>query len=118
MSYDLYLVDPVTKETIEIEDAHFMRGGTYCVGGSKELHLNITYNYAPFYYTYMGDKGIRSIYGMTGLDSIPLLQEAASQLGDDVVDDYWEPTEGNAKQALLQLIAMAKMRPDGIWEGD
>ena len=33
-------------------------------------------------------------------------------------DDYWTATEGNAKRPLLQLLAMAKMRPDGIWNGD
>lgn len=41
------------------------------------------------------------------------------RLNDDDVDtDYWKPTEGNAKRALLQLLAMAKIRPDGIWDGD
>ena len=55
---------------------------------------------------------------MTGADSIPVLEKVAAVLGDDVADDYWEPTEGNAKKPLLQLIAMAKMRPDGVWEGD
>ena len=39
-------------------------------------------------------------------------------LGDDVSSNYWEPTEGNAKAALLKLIALAEMRPDGIWDGD
>lgn len=29
MSYDITLNDPVTREPIEINDAHFMRGGTY-----------------------------------------------------------------------------------------
>lgn len=29
MSYDINLLDPVTKETIEINEPHFMRGGTY-----------------------------------------------------------------------------------------
>lgn len=37
---------------------------------------------------------------------------------DEVSGDYWEPTEGNAKRALLQLLAMARMRPDGVWNGD
>ena len=44
--------------------------------------------------------------------------KAAAALGDDIDPDYWTPTEGNAKRPLLQLIAMAKMRPDGIWDGD
>lgn len=63
-------------------------------------------------------KGIRTIYGMSGAESIPILENAINQLGDDASPDYWEPTEGNAKRALLQLLAMAKMRPDGIWDGD
>ena len=29
-----------------------------------------------------------------------------------------EPTEGNAKKALAQLLAFTQMRPDGIWNGD
>jgi hypothetical protein len=55
---------------------------------------------------------------MTGADSIPILEKAIAQLGDDVDEDYWEPTEGNAKRALSQLLALAKMRPDGVWTGD
>lgn len=62
--------------------------------------------------------GIRSIYGLTGTESIPVLQSAIAQLGDDVHPDYWEPTEGNAKRALVQLQALAQMRPDGVWAGD
>lgn len=27
MSYDLYLVDPVTKETLELAELHYLRGG-------------------------------------------------------------------------------------------
>ncbi len=55
---------------------------------------------------------------MTGAESIPVLQAAAEQLADDVSEDYWEATEGNAKRAILQLVALAKMRPDGVWDGD
>ena len=40
------------------------------------------------------------------------------RLADDVSEDYWEATEGNAKRAILQLVALAKMRPDGVWDGD
>lgn len=46
MSYDIHLNDPVTKQTIELENPHFMRGGTYAIDVTKELSLNITYNYA------------------------------------------------------------------------
>lgn len=117
MSYDIYLIDPVTKDTINLSDKHLLTGGTYARGGTTEAWLNITYNYAKHYAT-LGEKGIRTIYGMTGADSIPLLEKTISRLKNDTDEDYWEPTEGNAKQALLQLVALAKMRPDGIWQGD
>ena len=35
-----------------------------------------------------------------------------------VDDDYWKSTEGNAKRSLIQLLTLAKLRPDGIWDGD
>lgn len=66
----------------------------------------------------MGKKGIRTIYGMTGAESIPIIKEAMERLGNDVDPDYWESTEGNAKAALSGLLAMAQMRPDGVWDGD
>ena len=191
MSYDIELKDPVTRETIVINEPHFMRGGMYQVGGSKELWLNITYNYASYYYeatdgdprfahdevscvyadgTYGPVKteyGIRGIYGKTGTESIVMLQDMISRIEDrykkdgdwimtkrvlhrcldengneiDPVmaitkgiphteeeyevavsegpnDDYWTWTAGNAIRPLRQLIAMAQMRPDGIWDGD
>lgn len=120
MSYDIELRDPVTHKVLETDSPHFMRGGTYAVGGTTDLHLNITYNYGQFYRqeNVFGHGGIRAIYGMTGAESIPVLQKAIDNLGDDVDTDYWKPTEGNAKRPLLQLLAMAKMRPDGVWGGD
>lgn len=120
MSYDITLNDPVTHGTIQFDSAHDMRGGTYALGGTPEAWLNITYNYARFYYQddVFGKKGIRTIYGLTGAQSIPILQKAISALGNDVTSDYWEPTEGNAKRPLCQLLSMAQLRPDGIWDGD
>lgn len=117
MSYDIYLNDPITGDTIQLDEPHQMKGGTYAIGGTYDAELNVTYNYSQHFYRVL-DGGIRSIYGKTGAESIPILQAAADQLGDDVDDDYWKATEGNAKAALLQLIALAKMRPDGVWQGD
>jgi len=118
MSYDIRLCDPVTGETIELKEPHHMRGGTFAVGGTTEAHLNVTYNYSPHYKRTLGEKGIRTIYGITGAQSIPILHTAAAMLADDVAKNYWTPTEGNAKRALLQLAALAEMRPDGVWNGD
>ena len=126
MSYDIDLVDPITKQVIEIADAHFMRGGTYQLGGSTELSLNMTYNYAGILHRVLQPKstpsefksGIRSLYGLTALEATPILEEAISALKDDVSDDYWEPTEGNVKKALTHLLTMCHMRPDAIVRGD
>lgn len=118
MSYDVSLRHPITNEVLHTNSPHFMTGGTYAIGGTTELWLNITYNYGDIYERVLGENGIRTIYGMSGAESIPVLQKAIDQLGDDVDDDYWKPTEGNAKIALIQLKVMAEMRPDGKWGGD
>lgn len=120
MSYDITLNDQVTKEVIQLDNPHFMAGGTYVAGGTTELWLNVTYNYGPIFRRpeVLGDDGIRTIYGMTGAESVPVLQKAIAALGDDIDQDYWNATDGNAKKPLCQLLAMAQMRPDGIWDGD
>ena len=140
MSYDISLNDPVTKVPIEIDSPHFIQGGTYQVGGTKELWLNITYNYGRYYCKAFEDnpktqeKGIRAIYGLTGLDSIPIIEKAIDKLKSDEIPDlspeeraeleadnvtgYWLPTKENALKPLYSLITFAKMRPDGVWGGD
>lgn len=139
MSYDIYLKNPVTGDTLELDAPHHMRGGTYAVGGTTDAHLNVTYNYAPQFFRVFepldkpratapdwmhkrGDdsqvRGVRTIYGLTGAESLPVLDRAIAALGDDVDADYWKATDGNAKRALVQLRALAAMRPDGLWAGD
>lgn len=118
MSYDIRLCDPVTKETLQADSPHQIKGGTHAMGGTTEMWLNVTYNYGKHFYNVMGEKGIRTIYGMSGADSIPVLEKAIAALGDETDPDYWKATEGNAKQALHGLLAIAKMRPDGVWDGD
>lgn len=118
MSYDLDLVDPITKETLQLDESHHMKGGTYQVGGCPYASLNITYNYAPHFYKVLGEKGIRSLYGKTGFESIPILSVAISKLKEDVDEDYWKATEGNAKMALRHLLILSSMKPNGIWQGD
>lgn len=137
MSYDIWLKDPVTGKTLELDAPHHMRGGTYQVGGSTEASLSVTYNYARHFHRVFGELerpratapewlhkrgetvyGVRTIYGLTGAESLPVLDKAIAMLADDVDDDYWKPTEGNAKRALLHLRALAAMRPDGVWDGD
>lgn len=103
---------------------------------TRRMHLNVTYNYSAIFHRVIdkrivdkkeanysrdvGDEvgGIRVIYGLTGAESIPYLKKAIDRLGDDVDEDYWKATEGNAKRALCGLLAFALLRPDGVWEGD
>lgn len=144
MGYSIYLSDPVTREVLELDEPHFMRGGMYKLGGDTELCLYITYNYSDWYYRddTFGDRvdtgegstgGIRMLYGMTGLESIPLLERVINvleNLDEDLTEEeikeyrrqgaggYWTPTRKNAIKPLYQLLTMAKMRPDGVWEGD
>lgn len=140
MSYDISLCDPVTGETLETDTPHMMTGGTYALGGTQKLWLNVTYNYSRWYYapgvfapTKEESKGIRTIYGLTGAESITVLKNAISALKSMNTDisekerkeceehgctGYWLPTRENAIRPLFQLRAMAQMRPDGVWEGD
>ena len=114
MSYDCYLNDPVTGETLTVDFRHQIAGGIRAVDGTNYLWLNITFNYAKHFSRVM-PKGLDSIEGKSGAVSIPILERAIAQLKDDVDDDYWNPTEGNAKRALCGLLALAKLRPDGVW---
>ena len=140
MSYDIYLKDPVSGEILRTDHPHHMRGGTYAMEGAREMWISVTYNYAYWYYkpgvfaaTEQESKGIRTIYGMMGSESIPVLKkaiEALESMSEDISDEqrreceeqgvtgYWMPTRQNAIKTLYQLLAFAQMRPDGIWEGD
>lgn len=177
MSYDIYLNDPVTGE-VAIVPGHLMIGGTYKADYhsetgtftpalNTEANLNVTYNYGR-YYKEVYEKGIRQIYGMSGVDSIPILENMITAITDkyrkndlwtstkrtkvicydeegnelenvmvflkqqipakeEIIEyevdegdtsNYWLATAANAIRPLHQLIALAKMRPDCIWDGD
>ena len=74
---------------------------------------------------------------MTGFESIPVLEhaiEVLKTLDDELYmseedkeiyakqgifpDSYWYGSRENAMRPLYSLLTFAKMRPDGIWEGD
>lgn len=134
MSWDITLNNPVTNETINFDTPHQMHGGTYIVGGTTEAWLNITYNYSRWYYrteVFGKRNGIKVINNMSAADSISIIEKAISglksttedftdkerkEMEDNGVVGYWLPTKENAIKPLYQLLAMAKMRPDGIWK--
>ena len=117
MGWDVILVDPVTKEELFTEEKHQIQGGTYAVGGTNKLWVSITYNYSKFYYaTFPEGKGLNWLSGKLAAETIPVIREAINKLGNDVTNRYWDATEGNAKQSLYKLLALAQLRPDGMWE--
>lgn len=118
MSYDLYLRDPVTNATIHFSEPHDVQGGTYALCGTTEAWLNITYNYSQHFRQVFGPDGIRFLYGLSGAESIPVLQAAIDWLEDDEEEDYWRATSGNARRALVGLLRLARLAPHGVWDGD
>lgn len=120
MGYYIELVDQDSGETLQLDQPHHMKGSIYCIGGSCEASLSVTYNYGQFYLDAFGnEEGIRTIYGLTGAESIPVLKQAIANMGDEKpTGKYWEGNRGDAKRPLRQLLALAQMRPDGLWQGD
>lgn len=134
MSWDISLINPVTRETIHFDKPHQMQGGTYALGGTTEAWLNVTYNYSRWYYrpdVFDKENGIRLIDGMLAGDSIPVLEKAITaleEMTDELPDTervemeasgatgYWLPTRENAIVPLYQLLLMAQMKPDAMWE--
>lgn len=76
MSYDIRILDPVTREPVLLVHPHFIQGGTYAEDGTNELWLNITYNYAPFYYRVETLGESTKVYGEEPVDGcLPVLSE-------------------------------------------
>ena len=68
------------------------------------------------YYDESGNK----VDGITALEKKIKVTEKVYEIeireGD--MENYWTATAANAIKPLYQLIAMASLRPDGIWDGD
>jgi hypothetical protein len=118
MSYDVELCDPETGRVIDLGAYHPHLGGTHPMDGTSEAWLNITFNYSTILRRVLGTNLREALYGKTGAETIPLLQKAIDQLRDDGETDYWKPTEGNVRRALIGLLFFATQRPDGVWRGD
>lgn len=130
MSYDINVVRSKNKSRVILKYNHGIHGGTYAVGGTNEAWLNITYNYAKWFYelwpepeekehkddvTPCGqmfghrDGGIRSLYGRPLDEVIHELDRALSLLHGEPDSDYWAATEGNARDALFKLKLICEM---------
>lgn len=117
MSYDIRIKCAHCHQTIRLDTPHDLRGGTYCVGGTTECWINITYNYGDHFRRVFNDKNIIQVLdGKSIVETIELIETAINQLCGEPSDDYWQPTEGNAKKSLQDLLALAKLAPGGVWQ--
>lgn len=57
-------------------------------------------------------------FGKKGFDDIDAVKEVEYEIDEGDTSDYWKATAANALRPIHQLIALAKMRPDCIWDGD
>ena len=117
MSYDIEAID-TNGNVIMFEEKHNYTGGTYAVGGTEKAWLNITYNYAEVIDRFV-QEGINGLDGNSVRICVGDLTSAVVALNDDVAEDYWEPTEGNVKAALKNLLHLAvdvlAVCPDARW---
>lgn len=103
VSYDISLKDPVTRKVANVP-GHLMIGGTYKAdyhpetgtftpAMNTEAWLNITYKISC------------------------RKENIEYEVDEGDTENYWTPTAANAIRPLYKLIALARMRPDCIWDG-
>jgi len=119
MSFDISFMDD-DSETIQLKEKHDHKGGTYALGGTEFACLNVTYNYSTHFYKVI-QGGIRTFNQERAETIKPILEKAIEQMSDETAnDDYWDGTEGNARKALMNLLALAELvlaeAPDAIVE--
>lgn len=114
MSYRVYLHDD-DGEPCQVN--RHQEGGTVAVDGTTDAELNVTFNYAEYYYDHLDDEdGLRALDGERAGDWIDDLEEAVEKLGTETTDDYWESTPGNAGRALEILLNWARRYPEATFE--
>lgn len=108
LSYDISLCARGSDEPLRSPE-RFEEGGTYALGGTSECDLNVTYNYWVMF-------DFHALDGRTGADTVAALREFAERWKHDAVyKDYWAPTPGNVRSAVVRLLSFAEAHPDGVW---
>jgi hypothetical protein len=139
MSYSVEIQDPKTKCTIEVAHKHDIKGGTYCLGGTNRLELNVTYNYSAFYHRpevlgaseqekaehdeeWISDHtGFRRLSGMEVGAASFLLLKAIKELRPLHVDENGEPYDMESKYSadtLKKLKELNKSLAKAMKEGN
>lgn len=136
MSYSITIYNRNTDKVYETNQPHNIIGATYCPE-SMRLKLNITFNYKAFYMrpNVLGDVnneglpdeklGIKSLNYYTVPEARVKVFSAIQALKDrwldadgnpapdvDKKNRYWAATEANARQALINLLALLLLAPD------
>lgn len=116
MGYDIKLLDK-NKKIVQSERALYSLGGYFDKTGIHEMECGITYNYSSVLNKVFPDsKGIKYLNNRIARDTYSVLGNAINKLQDNYSNDYFEPTEGNVKKALLSLYQMALRKPDAVWQ--
>jgi hypothetical protein len=98
MSFNIHLSDPSTKQVLRAKTIHYCRGGSARIGGK---------NWVAFSKAFGSETALRTLYGKSGAESLPILEAAITSLG-----------EGSARRALVALQSFALACPYGVWMGD
>lgn len=114
MSWDVEMIHPETREIATLPVSH-EDGGTYVLGGNKEAHLNITYNYSRLFKLHLCLEGLSYLDQKKGEEVIVILTRAVGLLGVKTDPDYWKPTLGNAGHTLNILLQWARWFPEYIF---
>ena len=116
MSYDIRITK--NGETVHALSKHEITGGTYTLGGTSELYLNMTFNYADILVEVLCEEGIDFLHGKRVGETLNKLFEARNKLQYDNPENYWECTPGNVRKALDNLLKLAILCEDNeaIWE--
>jgi len=90
-------------------------------GKTREQIFLLVSGYLPLFQRVMGERGIARLCGMTGQESLPVLQEAYNALHDVPPREWNTPgplTDGDARGVIVALLSLARSRPEGEWDGE
>ncbi len=120
MSFNLRLTHPRTGRTIHSPKAHHIAAWRPVIGGRTELSIEIPLAFAPLMNCVLTPHGIRTIYGMTGIEAGALLADAAGKLEDLPYGSYERshPTETDVRHMLINVINLSRLARRGVWQGD
>lgn len=110
MSYNVSLCDN-NDNVVSVPTHNSGVFGTF--GGSTEARIDIPYNYSTIFKSVF-DGGINILYGVVASESIPLLEKAIEELGNEE-DSIWKIAPGNAGHFLSIMLGWARLHPTATW---